>query len=356
MKNDKIRRFTLTEVLFHWLNAVIYMLLVITGAVMLFERLFEVQMASRPTFSVVHRIAGASLVLVLTQAFLLSLSARKFRQFWLTLRQCLSWRRADILWLLKVPLNMFFRRISLPPVGRFNPGQKLHILAVFILLGGFCVSGLAIMLIPGALAPWIVHIVCFVPAAFFLLVHMFFALVNPTTRKALPGIITGLVSRDYAREHHALLLDEAEGAVHKSYVSWPAAALSLSATGVVLTGILWLHGFGRFAGNIGNLMAQRGANLIMPGELSTSHVAEPQTRCTTCHDKFRLVASSAIPLSSGGLFWRKLVSPGFLKPVRIATKIHIAGRCVLHAKCATRSRDGPGGLCFSSTTNIQSSR
>ena len=294
MKNDKIRRFTLTEVLFHWLNAVIYLLLAITGAVMLFERLLEVQMASRPTLSVVHRIAGASLVLVLTQTFLLSLSARKFRQFWLTLGQCLSWRWADILWLLKVPLNTFFKRIMLPPVGRFNPGQKLHILAVFILLGGFCVSGLAIMLIPGALTPWIVHIVCFVPAALFLLVHMFFALVNPTTRKALPCIITGLASRDYAREHHALLLDETADVIHKSYVSWLAAALFMFAIGILLAGVLGFYGFGRFAENIDNLMAQRGANLIMPGELSASHAAEPQTsRCTSCHDNFRPVASNA---------------------------------------------------------------
>jgi formate dehydrogenase subunit gamma len=206
MKDNRIQRFTPTEIVLHWLHAVLYLILAVTGATVLLERFCEIQFASRQTLSAVHRIAGISLVFVLAQTFLLSLFARMFRQFWLTFRQCLSWDRADILWLLKVPLNMFSKRVSLPPAGRFNPGQKLHILVVFMLLIGFCFSGLSIMLIPGGLAPWVIHLVCFVPAALFLLLHLFLALINPATRKSLPCIFTGSISYDYAKEHHAILL------------------------------------------------------------------------------------------------------------------------------------------------------
>ncbi|MFC1793382.1 cytochrome b/b6 domain-containing protein [Planctomycetota bacterium] len=294
MKNDRIQRFTLTEVVLHWLHAVLYLVLAITGMTMLLGRLFEVQIASHRTLSVVHRIAGALLVFVLAQTFLLSLFARMFRQFWLTLHQCLSWHRADILWLLKVPLNMFSGRVSLPPVGRFNPGQKLHILIVFVVLIGFCFSGLAIMLIPGALGPWIIHLACFVPAALFLLLHLFLALINPETRKALPGIITGFISRDYAKEHHALMLDKVDGGNKKPYVSWRAALIFLFVMGILFSAAVWRHGFSRFAGNMGNLVARRGANLIMPGDLCASHSEEPQTRqCTTCHSAFGRISSEA---------------------------------------------------------------
>ncbi|MFC1637114.1 cytochrome b/b6 domain-containing protein, partial [Planctomycetota bacterium] len=226
MKDDRIQRFTPIEVVLHGLHAVLYLVLAITGATMLIERLFEVQIAAHRMLTIVHRITGVILVFILAQTFLLSLFAGMFRQFWLTLRQCLSWRREDFLWLLKVPLNMFSKGVSLPPVGRFNPGQKMHILVVFSLLIGFAFSGLAIILIPGALAPWIIHLICFVPAAFFLLLHLFLALINPETRKSLPCIITGSISHDYAKEHHALMLDHKVGnVIHKPYVSWFAVLI-----------------------------------------------------------------------------------------------------------------------------------
>ena len=114
MKNDRIQRFTLTEVVLHWLHAMLYLVLAITGGIMLFERFFEIQLAGHEALSTIHRTAGVMLVFVLAQTFLLSLFAGMFRQFWLTLRQCLSWRRADIFWLLKVPPNMFSKGVSLP--------------------------------------------------------------------------------------------------------------------------------------------------------------------------------------------------------------------------------------------------
>ena len=294
MKDDRIQRFTPAEVVFHWLQAVLYLVLAITGSAILFERLFEVQTAVHRTLAVAHRITGIILLFVLAQTILLSLFTGMFRQFWRTLRQCLSWGREDVLWLVKVPLNMFSKSVSLPPVGRFNPGQKMHILVVFTVLIGFAFSGLAIMLIPGALAPWIIHLVCFMPAAFFLVLHLFLVLTNPSTRESLPSIFTGFISHSYAKEHHALMLGKANATVHKSYVSWLAALLFLLAIGTVFGASVWKHGFGRFAGNMSHLIALRGASLIMPGDLCASHAVEPETaQCTTCHNAFGPISSKA---------------------------------------------------------------
>jgi len=96
MKNDKIKRFTPTEVVLHWLHAVLYLVLAVTGVTMLLLRVFDVQMLAHRTLPVVHRISGILLVFVLAQTFLLSLFARMFRQFWITLHECMSWHRTDI--------------------------------------------------------------------------------------------------------------------------------------------------------------------------------------------------------------------------------------------------------------------
>lgn len=87
MKNDKIKRFTLTEVVLHWLHAVLYLVLAVTGVTMLLLRVFEVDTLAHRTLPVVHRVVGVILVFVLAQTFLLSLFARIFRQFWMTLRE-----------------------------------------------------------------------------------------------------------------------------------------------------------------------------------------------------------------------------------------------------------------------------
>ena len=64
----------------------------------------------------------------------------------------LKFGKNDLLWLLLVPLNILSpRRFRLPPVGRFNAGQKLHGAFVVLAVVLFSITGVLIMYRPAAL-------------------------------------------------------------------------------------------------------------------------------------------------------------------------------------------------------------
>jgi len=285
---DSIRRFSLREIAYHWCQATPYVVLFCTGTVMLLQRLLAIEVIPREILSLTHRVAGVVLAAVLGQLILLSLYTGNLRVHLRTVRDTLSWGVRDIIWFAKLPLNAFWPRISLPPVGRFNPGQKINILLVVTAVPGFIVSGLAMMVVPGALAPWIVHLTLFVPAGVLFVVHHFFSLINPPTRKALSGIFTGYVSSDYIASHHPLVARGKETNHSYSHVSWQYAVSSAVLAGFLFLCTVWAYGPEQLNSRIQSLWNNRGTDLIRPGELCASHANDPEaSRCTTCHTIFR---------------------------------------------------------------------
>lgn len=287
MKDEKILRFSAGEIVLHWANAILYLTLACTGTLILLLKIFEIEIVSYDVLSLIHRFSGISLIITLILTFILSIFVKSFRRLWNSLVQCLTWKISDIVWLIKVPLTMVCRQVIVPPAERFNAGQKLHLLVVFTILIGFSISGLGIMLLPGALAAWMIHLACFIPAAGFLLLHMFLSMVNPSTRKSLPAIFTGYVSAEYARLHHPLWIKSDEIKPHGSYVSWPALALTTAVASVLLASTLYYYGPQRARQKIQKLISQRGTTAILPGPLVASHANDPQIRhCTACHNYF----------------------------------------------------------------------
>lgn len=291
MKLDRIHRFSAGERFFHWANAGLYGVLFVTGTLLLIGRIFTLANLPYALVGKIHRTCGVMLVGLLSVILLLSASVPTFRELWKTLRQCLVWKVSDVVWLLKVPINMIFPKCSLPPVGRFNPGQKMHLLVVFAALLGLSVSGLIMIWIPGALGAWVIHLVCFVPVLLFLSLHLFLSLINPATRKALPAMFTGFINAHYARSHHSLWDDVSEGtSMHGSYVSWKW---------VCVVGILLLagvgfavhqHGFNTVISDLNALVANRGSSAILPGPLCAAHGSEEDLKaCRACHSVFRSV-------------------------------------------------------------------
>ncbi|NQV36241.1 MAG: cytochrome b/b6 domain-containing protein [Phycisphaeraceae bacterium] len=285
MSEDKIRRFSWGERFFHWANAGLYGVLFLTGTLLLIGRIFTLQSLPLALLGNIHRVCGILLVGLLGVILALSIKVPTFRDLWKTWRLCLTWKRSDILWLLKVPVNMINSRCSLPLVGRFNPGQKMHLLVVFSVLLGFSISGLTMICIPGALGAWVFHLVCFVPAFAFLCLHLFLSLINPETRKALPAMLTGLIPADYAQAHHALWDRVPQGAsLHGSYVSlkWVCIVGALLFAGLGLA--IGRHGFDQFASDLDTLVTSGGASAILPGPLCAQHLSEEELRaCRSCH-------------------------------------------------------------------------
>ncbi len=287
-KKETMRRFQGSEILLHWGNAVLYLTLFCSGSLLLLERLSGHAWLPSGVLTRVHRIAGILLVALLAQMLLLSALAESCRCFWRTLLQCLAWRGREVVWLLKVPLNAITKRVVLPPADRFNAGQKLHLLVIVVVLLGFSVSGLAMILIPGALAPWIIHVACFVPAAAFLLLHLFLSLVNPETRKSLPSIFSGKVTLEYARQHHGLWLGQTDSEHRASYVSLPMVLAALLLVVGAAAACTVTYGPAKALDVMRATIVQQGTNAVCPGPLVHGHadgIADAK-HCAQCHSLF----------------------------------------------------------------------
>jgi cytochrome b subunit of formate dehydrogenase len=315
MKKETIPRFTRPELWLHWSQAALYLLLFGSGTLLLLGRILNHPLVWPASLGRLHRVAGIALVVLLGQILLLSVMAAPFRTFWRTLGQCLRWRWSDVVWLIKVPFNTITRRVTLPPAERFNAGQKLHVLVIICVLAGFSISGVLMMLLPGALGPWIAHLLCFLPAAAFLVVHLFLSLLNPETRKTLPSIFTGHMPLELARRHHGLWAGRSESGEHPSYVSLRmvliVAALVLVPFGVLAAS----YGPGRTFHVVAAAVAGGGVNAISPAPLSHAHARAhghsnapncdrchllttppPSEKCLVCHTRIkeRIAAGSGV--------------------------------------------------------------
>jgi len=207
LPNKRILRYTYAERLMHWLTALIYVYLLLTGLAFWSPRLYwiAVILGGGPTSRYWHPIAGVLFSLALV---------------WM-LREWLPDMRkgpADDGW--NKTLGNYVRNEDdkVAPAGRFNPGQKQFFWVMFW-------AGLA-LLVSGVLLwftdyiPWNLHWLRYVAVllhavaglftigAFIIHVYMGTAVV----REGFSSVIRGEVSEDWARTHHPLWLEEIQSA------------------------------------------------------------------------------------------------------------------------------------------------
>jgi formate dehydrogenase subunit gamma len=188
-----VRRFSRTERVLHWANAIGFLLLLATGLILYLPSL-SVDVGRRPLIQSLHFWSGIGWVAVLV---LIVLGGDR-RGILRTAREVDRFDRDDARWLLG-------RRPT--PQGRFNAGQKLNtvLTAAFTLL--FLVSGLLLWFgerdTRFRFASTVVLHDGLMYAALVLLVgHLYLAVIHPTTRHALRGITLGTVREDWAARHH----------------------------------------------------------------------------------------------------------------------------------------------------------
>ncbi len=200
-RDGRIRRFTPTEIAFHWAMVVPYLVLLVTGALLLGRqvvRRFVDGDVGIEGLKDVHRWAGVALPVVL---FLVVLGGDR-RVLRRNLHAGLHFGVADIRWLLLLPLSTFRKGVELPPAGKFNAGQKLNFIAQTFLLPVLFVSGMFMWFVHGELLPWYVHVAAFLVLTPLVCGHMYLALLHPTTRKSLSSVWSGWVDAGWARDHH----------------------------------------------------------------------------------------------------------------------------------------------------------
>ena len=196
----RVRRYEPIERLAHWWVAGCFVLTLLTGA------------------SVHHHVAGvissgllwhliSAGALIVGLLLLLALPGR--RSLWEGLSALLRLSAVDRK-VLRSPRSLLYRtrHRPAPPWGKFNIGQKLAAYLLALLICGLYATG-----IEAALAgqrQGAQHGIFVALTVIVLLGHVFLALVNPSTRPALSGMVTGWVDRSWAEQHHPAWLEELE--------------------------------------------------------------------------------------------------------------------------------------------------
>ncbi len=186
-------RFDATERLLHWVHALAFFVLLASGLVLYLPSLSDA-LGNRPLAKDVHLITALAWLAAL---LLIGLLGNR-RALGRDRREIERFDADDLAWLRGRPA----------PQGRFNAGQKAHAILQAALAVLFTVSGVLLWLgerntrfrLDGTI---VLHDGAMFAAVALVLGHLFLALVWPTTRPALRGMVRGDVDARWAQEHHA---------------------------------------------------------------------------------------------------------------------------------------------------------
>lgn len=189
---EMVRKSSVDEILNHWILAGSCILLIITG----FAFLFHLQPISAvfggPSgMKEVHNWGGVVFALSLLY------SMRHY------LLDALDYDADDLQWF-KVAGGYLSHKVTVPPMGKYNPGQKLYYLAVVAAGIAIAVSGLGMWFMKEnkslMLLSHIVHNLAFVIFVIAVPVHMYLGtLANPGTLKLM---VTGTLPLDEAKKRY----------------------------------------------------------------------------------------------------------------------------------------------------------
>ena len=189
---EMIRKSSVDEVLNHWVLAISCILLMVTGFAFLFH--LEVLGAVFGGFLVmkdVHNWTGV----VFSVSLLYSMKHYLVDAF--------EYDADDLQWF-KVADGYLSHKVTVPPMGKYNPGQKLYYLAVVACGIAISLSGFGIWLMKDnstiMLLSHLVHNVAFAVFVIAVPVHIYLStLANPGT---LQIMLTGKLPLDLARKRY----------------------------------------------------------------------------------------------------------------------------------------------------------
>jgi formate dehydrogenase subunit gamma len=196
---DQVQRYTYKERLCHWISAVTYLYCFFTGLAIYSPYLFWIAtiLGGGPTVRFWHPIFGVGFVA----------TAIWMHQLW---RADMGSTAEDREWLKKVKYYATNRDDLVPPQWRFNAGQKEFYWAMFYGALGLLITGLVMWFpeyVPRGLF-WlrpvvvILHCIAALVTIGAFMIHIYMGLF--VVPGSLHAIVTGFVSRDWARTHHRL--------------------------------------------------------------------------------------------------------------------------------------------------------
>jgi formate dehydrogenase subunit gamma len=190
--SNRVLRFTRSERAVHWLTALAFFSLLISGLVVGRRGTFHKAMYAWHLASAGVLVGGVALVAIRGNRRALASSAHEL----------LGFDEQDRRWLARAPSHLLAGTAE-PAAGRFNAGQKLNFACVCILLAALYISGIdAIVAGTHHNLVFAVHKVATIAAGVLVAGHLYMAVINRGTRGALRGMISGDVDRSWAYAHY----------------------------------------------------------------------------------------------------------------------------------------------------------
>jgi formate dehydrogenase subunit gamma len=189
---DRVQRFTVSERAVHWLAALAFFSLLISGLVVGRRGTFHDVMYALHLASAGVLVGGVALIVMAGNRRALGGSARELRSLHAEDREWLRAIRARLL-----------AGAPEPPAARFNAGQKVNFVIVRFLLAVLYVSGVD-TIVAGTHHNLIFggHKLATIALSVLVAGHLYMAVVNRATRHALRGMLTGEVDREWALKHY----------------------------------------------------------------------------------------------------------------------------------------------------------
>ena len=194
----RLRRFSRTERMVHWVYAAAFVVLLVTGLCLYLPSLAEL-IGRRPLLKTIHVYTAVAWI----AALLLIVLVGDRRSLRATIHEIDIWDRDDRDWL----------KFRHTPQGRLNAGQKLNAIATASFAILFTATGT--LLWYGErntrfrfadtilIHDWLMYV-----SFFLFLGHLYLSLIHPKTRHALNGITRGWVDEDWALQHHRKWAEE----------------------------------------------------------------------------------------------------------------------------------------------------
>ncbi len=164
--------------------------------------------------ALIHVVVGIGFIASVPLMYLLMRDRRALHE---DMTLALTPEAGDVAWGRYVVLTALGARLSEPPSGKYNAGQKLSSAFWVAATLGLMLTGAALAVnyftkrvLDAALVEqtftW--HVVLMYVSLLPLAAHLYLALIHPGTRPSLRGIVTGRVDAAWARRHHARWVDE----------------------------------------------------------------------------------------------------------------------------------------------------
>lgn len=198
---DLVPRFGLTERLTHWWTVLMVAAALLTGLGLGDES------ESGPMLA-----AHIAAVVLLMVGLLTALVVGDTRSLLTAIYHLFVFDRRDTAWV-HAHLHRTDTNPSSREWGMFNPGQKVLAWALTLAVSAVIYTGF-LSWRAGGEGAGSGHAVAVVVAMVLVASHIFMAVVNPSTRPALAGMVRGRVPRSWAAEHHAGWLRDTERRSH----------------------------------------------------------------------------------------------------------------------------------------------